>query len=69
MDAFSRHAKVAGVDGNPYAGGRGSNNAPGVGRFSVSINFANAGRVENITTVEGKIEGPEPEEDEEGEEE
>jgi len=55
LDALKQHAVIAGVNAPPRVG-HGDTGAT-VGRFSVNIVFANAGKTETITTIEGNAQG------------
>jgi hypothetical protein len=58
LDALKEHATIAGVRSSYGKGPDGA--GPTVGRFSVNIVFANAGKTETITTIEGNTQGETP---------
>jgi hypothetical protein len=51
IDAMKAHAKIAGVDYTPAAARGGGGSLAEGAQFAVNIVFANAGKVESITTV------------------
>jgi hypothetical protein len=53
IDALKAHARIAGVDGLPAAAREGTGGAgDGAGKFSIQIVFPNAGKTENINTID-----------------
>lgn len=53
IDALKAHARIAGVDGIPASAREAIAAGQAASRFSVQIIFPNAGRTEDIATIEG----------------